>query len=557
MSFTSRLDRANRAFAPSVARAFWSPPAPAFTAVLVRFQSDAEPARPVLRPVSSQGVSLPGLGSFAVGRCTDLLHGGASVRAPVFVLHPKFDVLPQKKARFFLKKPATYTRINSLGLSKRCGFHKAGVTHVLKEFFDRIATCLESESPVDVDFTFARLTNVHGRVEFTFYQSFLNDYDIMGEEQPEVVRRRYLKIGEDKELTDKVTNVTPLAQEEAAKKAAELKAVAERIAPQVEESTADLPAPLRNRPLHDSPPTAATDPGDRFIAICGKLDRIGSGCIDRFVLERVLNGEECRGLIRDVRAGFLFDLLKAHAGGRSGRFVHYLPLLRDLEAENVAIARAKEEAAAARERELARIEEEERVAAEERARAEEEAAAAAKELARRAIANVISKPVDPAESIGHLFHSQGAAAKGQDRTQLVKFNREYAAAVAAYKKGSAGGVTPKVTNNHAADAAATESHVNQLGAFLQSQMDEKMRKEREERENWAQIENERIERGRREEAEAHDQEREKARRIAQELLAGWEKQQADRSKIKQSARVMGESWPFAPEHFKPTTPLRL
>ena len=78
-----------------------------------------------------------------------------------------------------------------------------------------------------------------------------------------------------------------------------------------------------------------------------------TGCIDRFVLERVLNGEECRGLIRDVRAGFLFDLLKAHAGGRSGRFVHYLPLLRDLEAENVAIARAKEEAAAARERELA------------------------------------------------------------------------------------------------------------------------------------------------------------------------------------------------------------
>jgi alpha-galactosidase/6-phospho-beta-glucosidase family protein len=165
--------------------------------------------------------------------------------------------------------------------------------------------------------------------------------------------------------------------------------------------------------------------------------------------------------------------------------------------------------------------------------------------------------VDPAESIGYLFHSQGAGAKGQDRTQLAKFNREYAAAVAAYKKGSAGGVTPKVTNNHAADAAATESHVNQLGAFLQSQMDEKMRKEREERENWAQIENERIERGRREEAEAHDQEREKARRIAQELLAGWEKQQADRSKIKQSARVMGESWPFAPEHFKPTTPLRL
>ena len=118
--------------------------------------------------------------------------------------------------------------------------------------------------------------------------------------------------------------------------------------------------------------------------------------------------------------------------------------------------------------------------------------------------------VDPAESIGYLFHSQGAGAKGQDRTQLAKFNREYAAAVAAYKKGSVGGVTPKVTNNHAADAAATESHVNQLGAFLQSQMDEKMRKEREERENWAQIENERIERGRREEAEAHDQEREKA-----------------------------------------------
>lgn len=491
-----------------------------------------------------------------MGRCTDLLHGGASVRAPVFVLHPKFDVLPQKRARFFLKKPATYTRINSLGLSKRCGFHKAGVTHVLKEFFDRIAQCLDTERPVDVDFTFARLTNVHGRVEFVFYQSFLNDYDIMGEEKPEVVRRRYLKIGEPKELTDKVTNVHPLAQHEAAKKAAELKAVAERVAPQVEESTTQLPAPLHNRPI-DAAPTAATDPGDRFIAICGKLDRIGSGCIDRFVLERVLNGEECRGLIHDVTAGFLFDLLKTHAGGRTGRFVHYLPLLRDLEAENVAITRAKEEAAVARTIELARREEEERVVAEAKALAEEEAAAAAKALAARAITNVISRPVDPAESIGYLFHTAGSGAKGQDRNQLAKFNREYASAVAAYKKGSAGGVTPKVTNNHAADAAREESHVNQLGVFLQGQMDEKTRKEREEREHWVRMGNERIERGKREEAMAHTREQEKAKRIAQELLAGWEKQQADRSKIKQSADVVDKAWPFAPEVFKPTTPLRM
>ena len=133
---------------------------------------------------SQRGVSLPGLGSFAVGPCVDTYNGGVlEQRAPVFVMAQKFEGIPQARGRFFLTKPATYARIPTAALAERCGVHKAGASHVLKEIIALIAEKLLAGDPVDVDFTFGRLRNVHhgGRAEFAFHQSFLNECGIIRE----------------------------------------------------------------------------------------------------------------------------------------------------------------------------------------------------------------------------------------------------------------------------------------------------------------------------------------------------------------------------------------
>jgi len=78
-------------------------------------------------------VSLPGLGSFAVGQCVDSLSGAAaSKRAPVFMLHEVFNGISQVKGRYFLKASPTYVRVNSLSLAAKCKMHKSAVTYILK-----------------------------------------------------------------------------------------------------------------------------------------------------------------------------------------------------------------------------------------------------------------------------------------------------------------------------------------------------------------------------------------------------------------------------------------
>ena len=100
---------------------------------------------------SQRGVSLPGLGSFAVGPCVDTYNGGVlEQRAPVFVMAQKFEGIPQARGRFFLTKPATYARIPTAALAERCGVHKAGASHVLKEIIALIAEKLLAGDPVDV-----------------------------------------------------------------------------------------------------------------------------------------------------------------------------------------------------------------------------------------------------------------------------------------------------------------------------------------------------------------------------------------------------------------------
>ena len=99
-------------------------------------------------------------------------------------------------------------------------------------------------------------------------------------------------------------------------------------------------------------------------------------------------------------------------------------------------------------------------------------------------------PEDPAEPVAELFLSGkkpektsalrpdggGAGARrgfvGETLDEVTQFNLEYAAARSRFVAASAGGVTPKVTSNRAVELAAGERETtNELGRFLQSQID--------------------------------------------------------------------------------------
>jgi hypothetical protein len=489
-----------------------------------------------------RGVSLPGLGSFAVGPCVDTYNGGAiSQRAPVFALSPKFESVPQERGRFFLTKPVTYARIPTMALAERCGVHKAGATHVLKEIIAIIAQRLFDGAPVDVDFTFGRLHNVHpgGRVEFTFNQTFTAEMGILVEGARAPPRDAKFLVDATRELTRKVTTTTPKRERAAAKAKAEAAAqtkfevttetvpleislLSAATPPRPSTSSSSRPATARARA---NAANAKTEPGARLIAICDGLDRLKNGLVDRLKLERALNSDECHELVADVPARVALAALRECSGGREGRFVRYVPLVVALEAAaaEAAEARLPDPAAAAEARAAAAAE---AAAAAAAAAAETaEVAKAAKELAAAAIAAVCRGPDDPAEPIAELFHAHGSGARGLSRMEVTAFNRSYAPAVRAYNVASAGGVTPKVTNNHALELTEPRREpTNPLGLALQEQIDRKVAEEKEAAARERKLDRERLAAAAAAAAAEEAAERDAKRKQRDALVAGWVQQ---------------------------------
>jgi hypothetical protein len=229
----------------------------------------------------------------------------ATKRAPVFMLHEKFAAISQNKGRYFLKAPATHVRVNALALAAKCKMHKSAVTHILKEVLAAIATRLKEGQPVDVDFTFARLSNVSGRVEMSFNQSFLNDYGIAAEEQPPNTRGRFLATSPSsvrRPLTSKITGTTPSLETAAEARAAAAcpftaaaaaAAAAATVAVAPPPASPAGPAGRRNHVAATKPAAIATPSagssvtGATFLALCGGQDRLGSGSLDRLLVEKV------------------------------------------------------------------------------------------------------------------------------------------------------------------------------------------------------------------------------------------------------------------------------
>lgn len=484
---------------------------------------------------NQKGVSLPGLGSFAVGACVDTQNGGVvEPRAPVFVLSQKFDALPQSRGRFFLTSPASYTRVSTTAISNRCSVHKAGVAHVLKEMISQIADRILEGEPVDVDFSFARLVANREsgvRVEMRFAPGFLEremglqvdppqragaprDRTFLPNQSIEAKERRTA-------IPTKVTRTTPsLEITKAARLANEAEAdqfkIESALAPvdvfagaathsssaggasfssSVSPAAAAGVYSLKNARQVPSPNSAATDSGAAFLEICVGLDRLRVGHVERLRLERVLNDEKCAGLVVGIPVSVVRDTLRAASCGREGKFVAYLPVCRALEAATIAARAARAAAAENVKQKVERqLRERELDALRIQQQSDTEAiAAAAKELAASAIANVVHGPHDPAEPIAEIFQSRGGSARGLDRMEVTQFNLEYASARERFVSGSLGGVTPKVTNNRAVELSdPLRETSNELGKFLQSQIDFKNDTKESERAKRVQEEEARI-----------------------------------------------------------------
>ena len=527
---------------------------------------------------NQRGVSLPGLGSFAVGACVDTANGGVvAPRAPVFALSsPKFDGVPQARGRFFLVKPATYARVSTTAIAARCGVHKAGVAHVLKEMLGAIADRTTRGEPVDVDFSFARFVARRDdgtRAEMRFFPAFLEREMGLFAEVPRSVpgpgvrERTFLPSRSDDAkarraaMPAKVTGTTPAletaaAATRAAEDAADAFAVESRLAPtgafELSKKPPGRPQSARRVP---GSAAAATPAGSAFLAMCARIDRLRVGHVERLRLERVLNDEDlCAGLVADVPVSVVRDTIRAASCGREGKFVAYLPVCRALEAAAVAARAAR---AAAAEDAAARAERlrEERLAAA-RAAADtsetEAVAEAAKRLAAAAIANVLRGPEDPAEPIAELFLSSekekmrkdangaGDARRGfvgENLDEVTKFNVEYAAARSRFVAASAGGVTPKVTSNRAVELAAGErGTTNELGRFLQGQIDARGARKRAEKASRVAEEEARNREAERSLALEKVAVAQSKKQSAEALRAGWDAQTSAKKEQKKNGR---------------------
>jgi len=527
---------------------------------------------------NQRGVSLPGLGSFAVGACVDTANGGVvAPRAPVFALSsPKFDGVPQARGRFFLVKPATYARVSTTAIAARCGVHKAGVAHVLKEMLGAIADRTSRGEPVDVDFSFARFVARRDdgtRAEMRFFPAFLEREMGLATEVsrsvpgPGVRDRTFLPSRSDDAkarraaMPAKVTGTTPAletaaAATRAAEDAADAFAVESRLAPTGAFESSGRPQSARRGSITAA---AATHAGSAFLAMCARIDRLRVGHVERLRLERVLNDEDlCAGLVADVPVSVVRDTIRAASCGREGKFVAYLPVCRALEAAAVAARAARAAAAEDAEARAARLREERLAAA--RAAADtsetEAVADAAKRLAAAAIANVLRGPEDPAEPIAELFLSSTSKEKASEKTangaggakargfggyenldEVTKFNLEYAAARSRFVAASAGGVTPKVTSNRAVELAAGErGTTNELGRFLQGQIDARGARESAEKASRVAEEEARNREAERSLALEKVAVAQSKKQSAEALRAGWDAQTSAKKEQKKSGR---------------------
>ena len=105
--------------------------------------------------------------------------------------------------------------------------------------------------------------------------------------------------------------------------------------------------------------------------------------------------------------------------------------------------------------------------------------------------------------------------------EVTAFNRSYAPAVRAYNVASAGGVTPKVTNNHALELTEPRREPTNRPGALQEQIDRKAAEQKEAAAREREFDRKRLAAAAAAAAEEEVAERDAKRKQRDALIAGW------------------------------------
>ena len=294
--------------------------------------------------------------------------------------------------------------MSTTAIAARCGVHKAGVAHVLKEMLGAIADRTTRGEPVDVDFSFARFVARRDdgtRAEMRFFPAFLEREMGLFAEVPRSVpgpgvrERTFLPSRSDDARTRraampaKVTGTTPALETAAAATRAEDAADASRvIPPRADGRLQAFEKPQSARRVPGSA-AAATPAGSAFLAMCARIDRLRRRSRRASALERVLNDEDlCAGLVADVPVSVVRDTIRAAL--RARREIRRAPRVPRAGGGGCRRARRARRRRRGRRRARARLREERLAAA--RAAADTSETEAVAEAAKRLAAAAIAGP---------------------------------------------------------------------------------------------------------------------------------------------------------------------
>ncbi|GBF98762.1 hypothetical protein Rsub_11168 [Raphidocelis subcapitata] len=291
-----------------------------------------------------KGVLLPGLGVFVVGQALEDRYAAFKRYRPGFsLLEGRFGGVSQERGRFRLLNRTPVVQLHYQALAAAAGTHRAVAQRVVAEMMARAAEHIVAGHALQLDFPGVGVLqrNRAGRVEFSFDPALVQAMELgVPPESPGGGVADLPEIFPDDCGSRPVSHAgpAPAQPQPQPQPAGGLAAAAAAAWP---------PAPraqvLQPRGIHPAelacgvPVVAVGSAGERFgealqqlLALCRAADRARSGAVARAQLEAWLR-RECGEVLRAVDAATLLDLLAAHTHGTTGRFVHYLTFVQDLE----------------------------------------------------------------------------------------------------------------------------------------------------------------------------------------------------------------------------------
>ncbi|KAK3286735.1 hypothetical protein CYMTET_5725 [Cymbomonas tetramitiformis] len=229
---------------------------------------------------NGKGVVLPGLGTFQIGHP---LHAGciqpSEELIPTFTLNDRFGAVSQERGKWFPNGKLSV------------------ISTVLRDMLSRLGIFILSGRSLSVTFgAVGQFRTRARRVEFRFPEGIL----------------------ETEEDSEEATFPYPLNDPLVHRPSRLHKAKPYDSPGRSQSGNTEGPLHTHDRPL---PKEAA-----RLLRACRREDRVGSGCMPRLAIERLMR-QHCKRAMKGVYADTIFDLIEKHTRGNTGKFIKYLPFV--------------------------------------------------------------------------------------------------------------------------------------------------------------------------------------------------------------------------------------